>query len=105
MKAIQYKAFGSSDVLQLTQIDKPTIQESEVLIKIAATTINPLEMKNARINWLYGHFSLTDTLKKPSYFTNFSRPMICFPEIILQIYNPFRNELTFKLIFCPDSTS
>ncbi len=45
MKAIQYKAFGHSGVLQLNQTDKPTIRENEVLIKIAATTINPLEMK------------------------------------------------------------
>ena len=45
MKAIQYKSFGSSDVLQLNQISKPTTQENEVLIKIAAITVNPLEMK------------------------------------------------------------
>lgn len=45
MKAIQYKAFGHSDVLQLNQTDKPTIKENEVLIKIAAITVNPLEMK------------------------------------------------------------
>jgi NADPH:quinone reductase-like Zn-dependent oxidoreductase len=45
MKAIQYNAFGHSDVLQLNQMDQPTIQENEVLVKIAATTINPLEMK------------------------------------------------------------
>jgi len=45
MKAIQYKAFGKSDVLQLNETDKPTIQENEVLIKIEAITVNPLEMK------------------------------------------------------------
>lgn len=45
MKAIQYKTFGHSDVLQLTQADKPTLLENEVLIKNEATTVNPLEMK------------------------------------------------------------
>ncbi|MDE1191747.1 MAG: NADP-dependent oxidoreductase [Arachidicoccus sp.] len=45
MKAIQYKAFGHSDVLQLNQTYKPMVQENEVLIKIAATTVNPLEIK------------------------------------------------------------
>ncbi|KFF02780.1 NADP-dependent oxidoreductase [Chryseobacterium luteum] len=45
MITIQYTAFGHSDVLQLNPMDKPTIQENEVLIKIASTTINPLEMK------------------------------------------------------------
>ncbi len=45
MKAIQYKAFGKSDVLELIQVAKPRIQENEVLIKVKATTINPLDMK------------------------------------------------------------
>jgi NADPH:quinone reductase-like Zn-dependent oxidoreductase len=45
MKAIQYRTFGHSDVLQLAQTNKPTILENEVLIKIAAITVNPLEMK------------------------------------------------------------
>jgi NADPH:quinone reductase-like Zn-dependent oxidoreductase len=45
MKAIQFTAFGHSDVLQLTEIDKPTFKENEVLIKVSATTVNPLEMK------------------------------------------------------------
>ncbi len=45
MKAIQYKSFGKSDVLELKQVDKPSIKENEVLIKVKATTINPLDMK------------------------------------------------------------
>lgn len=46
MKAIQYKSFGESDVLELKQVDKPGIKENEVLINVKATTINPLDMKN-----------------------------------------------------------
>jgi NADPH:quinone reductase-like Zn-dependent oxidoreductase len=45
MKAIQYNSFGKSDVLELVQVDKPGIKENEVLIKVRATTINPLDMK------------------------------------------------------------
>lgn len=45
MKAIQFSAYGDSSVLQLVQIDKPTIKEDEVLIKIMATTVNPFDMK------------------------------------------------------------
>ncbi len=45
MKAIEYIAFGKSDVLALKQADKPGIKEDEVLIKIKATTVNPLDMK------------------------------------------------------------
>jgi NADPH:quinone reductase-like Zn-dependent oxidoreductase len=45
MKAIQYKSFGKSEVLELVQVDKPGIKENEILIKVSATTINPLDMK------------------------------------------------------------
>lgn len=46
MKAIQYTAFGQSDVIQLTTIDKPTItHDNEVLIEVKAATVNPLDIK------------------------------------------------------------
>ena len=45
MKAIQYTAFGNSDVLKITQVDKPAFKDNEVLIKITATTVNPFDMK------------------------------------------------------------
>jgi NADPH:quinone reductase-like Zn-dependent oxidoreductase len=45
MKAMQYTAFGGSEVLQLNQIEKPEINDDEVLIKIKATTVNPMDMK------------------------------------------------------------
>ncbi len=45
MKAIQYTSFGDSSVLHLTQIDKPTVKEDEVLIKATAVTINPFDIK------------------------------------------------------------
>jgi NADPH:quinone reductase-like Zn-dependent oxidoreductase len=45
MKAMQYTAFGDSGVIQLNQVDQPQPKENEVLIKIAATTVNPIDMK------------------------------------------------------------
>lgn len=45
MKAAQYNAFGNSGMIQLNQIDKPIPKENEVLIRIMATTVNPLDMK------------------------------------------------------------
>jgi len=45
MKAIQYTSFGDSSVLKLVQIEKPGFGENEVLIKITATTVNPLDIK------------------------------------------------------------
>ena len=40
MKAIQIKEFGSADMLQIIQTDKPQIGENEVLIKVSAAGLN-----------------------------------------------------------------
>ena len=45
MKAIQYSAFGDAEVLHLNEVAKPACGDEEVLIRIAATTVNPLDMK------------------------------------------------------------
>lgn len=45
MKAIQYTAYGNSDVVQLTETATPAPAANEVLVRIHATTVNPLDMK------------------------------------------------------------
>ena len=40
MKAIVYRKYGSPDVLQLTEVDKPVPKDDEVLIKIEAAALN-----------------------------------------------------------------
>lgn len=45
MKAIQFNSFGSSSVLDLVDIDTPKPQEGEVLIKVTAAGVNPVDVK------------------------------------------------------------
>lgn len=40
MKAIVYTQYGSPDVLQLKEVEKPATKENEVLIKVVASSVN-----------------------------------------------------------------
>jgi NADPH:quinone reductase-like Zn-dependent oxidoreductase len=43
MKAIVYQCYGSSDVLEYEDIEKPMPAEGEVLVKVLAASVNPLD--------------------------------------------------------------
>lgn len=46
MKAIQYKAFGGPEVIELVEVPTPEIKNGhEVLIKVKAASINPFDVK------------------------------------------------------------
>ena len=46
MKAIQYKDYGSSAVIELVEVSTPSIQnENDVLIQVKAVGVNPIDMK------------------------------------------------------------
>jgi len=45
MKAIVYQNFGSPDILRFEEIDKPTPANNEVLIRVRAASVNPLDWK------------------------------------------------------------
>src|SRR6187399_177697 len=43
MKAIVYHDFGSPDVLRLEEIEKPVPNDNQLLIKVRAVSVNPLD--------------------------------------------------------------
>lgn len=45
MKAIVYREFGPADVLNLEDVEKPVPKDDEVLIKVRAASINPLDWR------------------------------------------------------------
>lgn len=48
MKAILFPKYGSPDVLQLTEVEKPVPNENQVLIKVIAASANPLDWHRMR---------------------------------------------------------
>ncbi|MDV2685883.1 NADPH:quinone reductase [Alkalihalophilus lindianensis] len=43
MRAIQYKEYGDPSVLYLGETDKPTLKKGEVLVKVGASGVNPVD--------------------------------------------------------------
>jgi NADPH:quinone reductase-like Zn-dependent oxidoreductase len=48
MKAILFTKYGSPDVLQLTDVDKPAPTDRQVLVKVCAASANPLDWHHMR---------------------------------------------------------
>lgn len=64
MKAILYHTYGSPEVLQLTETEKPSPQASEVLVKVHATSANPLDWHMMRAEPFLAR--LENGLQKPN---------------------------------------
>jgi len=43
MKAVTYNCYGSADVLQVSKVRKPEAEDDEVLVKVHAAAVNPLD--------------------------------------------------------------
>ncbi len=50
MKAIVYERYGSPEVLQFTEVAKPSAQRNEVLIKVLATTVTSADWRLRSLN-------------------------------------------------------
>ena len=48
MKAIVRAKYGPPDALQFTEVEKPTPKDNEVLIKVRAASVNPLDLFTMR---------------------------------------------------------
>jgi NADPH:quinone reductase-like Zn-dependent oxidoreductase len=57
MKAVVATKYGSPDVLQLKEVEKPTPKENEVLVKIHAASANPLDWHKLRASPFFVRFS------------------------------------------------
>ena len=51
MKAIVCTEYGSPDVLQLQEVEKPTPQDGEVLVKVQAASLNAGDLETLRGDW------------------------------------------------------
>ena len=48
MKAIVYTEYGSPDVLQFKDVEKPTLHDNEVMVKVHAAAANPADWHTMR---------------------------------------------------------
>ena len=66
MKAIIYEKYGPPDVLQLREVEKPVPKDNEVLIKVHASTVSPMDFRFRQGKTLIARFMSGLSKPKPS---------------------------------------
>jgi NADPH:quinone reductase-like Zn-dependent oxidoreductase len=90
MKAIVYQNYGSPDVLQYEEIEKPAPEDNEVLIKVRAASVNPLD--RGELKGLPYIFRIVFGLRRPEA-TRPGRPGV---DVAGQVEAVGRNVIHFK---------
>ncbi|MBY8986350.1 MAG: NAD(P)-dependent alcohol dehydrogenase [Candidatus Lokiarchaeota archaeon] len=68
MRAITYNEFGSADVFELKEVEKPIPKDDELLVKVHATSVNALDVIfRSGESLLFGMTKLMAGFKKPKY--------------------------------------
>src|SRR5213592_4511732 len=65
MKAILYTQYGSPDVLQLKEVEKPTPRDNQVLIKVHAASVNALDRHFLKSKPAPARIMMGNGLRKP----------------------------------------
>ena len=58
MKAFVQERYGSSDVLELQEIERPAVKDGEVLVKVLAVSVNPADWRCMRAKPLFSRATL-----------------------------------------------
>jgi hypothetical protein len=68
MKAVRIRSFGGPEVLELAEVEKPTAKDDEVLIRVRAASVNPVDYKIRSSHRFHpGQGGPPDGLRDPSY--------------------------------------
>jgi NADPH:quinone reductase-like Zn-dependent oxidoreductase len=86
MKAIRYCEYGPPDVLKLEEIEKPVPNDSEVLVRVRAASLNALEAIVIRDLWV---IRLMSGLRKPK-ITRFGRDFAGVVEAVGKSVTEFK---------------
>jgi NADPH:quinone reductase-like Zn-dependent oxidoreductase len=66
MKAIVQTSYGSPDVLTLEEVDKPVVEEKDVLVRVHATSVNAGDIFSMRGSPWVARFAVASTTRPPA---------------------------------------